>query len=59
MIYIYKEKVEAGKTILVKAESQEAVANLLNIADTYEFLGSVTDDEISALSTTSFGVITA
>lgn len=59
MVYLYREKKDFGKAILVKAESQEVVKDRLNHIEDYEFLGSLTQAELQALDITSFGVITA
>lgn len=59
MVYLYKYKKEFGKVIAVKAETQDEIRDKLSQLDKMEYLGSLTDAEMQALCTTSFGVITA
>ncbi|MBA7673466.1 hypothetical protein ES703_81664 [subsurface metagenome] len=58
MVYVYQEKKDKGKIILVKANDREGGEQRLNLLENYEFRGSLTDAEMNALGTTSFGLIT-
>lgn len=59
MIYVITDSQSEGRTMLIKAESEEEVNRRLKISETHKVVGRLTDSEMRALNDGSFCVITA
>lgn len=59
MVYVIVDKEKLEHVVLVKADIEEEVNERLHLSDTQVIMGRLTDNELSALQTSKFTVITA
>jgi len=59
MVYIVTDSKENGKVVLVKCEDRGEIEKRLILSPTQEISGTLTDNEVSVLTTSNFVVITA
>lgn len=57
MLFIVIDKSNLEKVLLVKAETSDDVVQRLRLDDTERIFGTITDNELNALSTGKFAVI--
>lgn len=59
MVYIVTDSQSDGRTMLVKADSEEDLNSRIRLSETQSISGHLTTAEITALNSGSFCVITA
>lgn len=59
MVYVIAGGEIQGKVLLVKADNREDVEARVRLKEDEDIVGSLTNNELSALDTSSFAVITA
>jgi len=57
MVYLMQDKEKGGFILVVKANSEEKVREMLNLKEGVEIVGRLTHSDISTLSSSAFAVI--